>query len=284
VLVLGEISYNIGTVNQTAQLRIGTSAFTAAGWEGIFYPEAMRPAEYLSHYAQHFDTVEVDSTFYRTPSASTVNGWYSKTPPSFVFALKVPQVITHERCLLDCEAEFDEFIGRAVLLREKLGPLLIQFPYFNKNAFATQADFLPRLTTFLKRLPKGLNFALEIRNKNWLDARFADLLREHNVALALIDQAWMPRPSQWFEKLDPITANFAYIRLLGDRKGIEEKTKRWDKVIIDRTKEVREWVGYTQQIIRRGVPVYIYVNNHFAGHAPATVRLFQELYQTAELP
>ena len=182
----------------------------------------MRPAEYLSHYATHFDTVEVDSTVLPTPSASTVNGWYNKTPPFFIFALKVPQVITHERCLLDCEAEFDEFIGRAVLLREKLGPLLIQFPYFNKNAFASQADFLSRLTAFLRKLPKGLKFALEIRNKNWLDARFSDLLREHNVALALIDQAWMPRPSQWFEKLDPITATFAYIRLLGDRKDIEE--------------------------------------------------------------
>jgi uncharacterized protein YecE (DUF72 family) len=271
-------------VSGTPELRIGTSAFTAAGWEGAFYPEEMRPTEYLTHYATHFDTVEVDSTFYRTPSASTVKGWYNKTPPSFVFALKVPQVITHERRLLDCEAEFDEFVARAGLLYEKLGPLLIQFPYFNKTAFATQADFVARLTPFLKRLPNGINFALEIRNKNWLEARFADLLREHRVALALIDQAWMPRPAQWFEKFDPITANFAYIRLLGDRKGIEEKTKRWDKVIIDRTRELREWIGYTQEIIRRGIPVNIYVNNHFAGHAPATVRLFHEMYKTAELP
>jgi uncharacterized protein YecE (DUF72 family) len=170
------------------------------------------------------------------------------------------------------------------LLNENLGPLLIQFPYFNKAAFDTQADFLARLAPFLKRLPKGLSFALEIRNKNWLDVRFANLLREYKVAVALIDQAWMPRPAQWFEKFDPITAHFAYIRLLGDRKGIEEKTKIWDKVIIDRTRELKEWVGYTQQIIRRGVPVYIYVNNHFAGHAPATVRLFQDLHKTTEVP
>jgi len=242
----------------------------------------MEAAQYLSHYSTHFDTVEVDSTFYRTPAASTVSGWYVKTPPPFVFALKVPQIITHERCLVDCEAEFDEFIARAGLLHEKLGPILIQFPYFNKSALPTQADFLARLTPFLKRLPKELSFALEIRNRNWLDARFADLLREHKVALALIDQAWMPRPAQWFEKFDPITTNFAYIRLLGDRKGIEEKTKRWDKVIIDRTRELQEWVDYTRQIIRRGVPVYIYINNHFAGHAPATVRLFQNLYQSPE--
>jgi uncharacterized protein YecE (DUF72 family) len=92
----------------------------------------------------------------------------------------------------------------------------------------------------------------------------------------------MPRPAQWSEKFDPITTNFAYIRLLGDRKGIEEKTKVWDKVIIDRTRELQEWVDYTWQIIRRGVPVYLYLNNHPPGHAPATVRLFQDLYQPAE--
>lgn len=239
----------------------------------------MKPAAYLNYYAQHFDTVEVDSTFYRTPAASTVKAWYDKTPPSFVFALKVPQIITHERRLLDCEAEFDEFVVRALLLKEKLGPLLLQFPYFNKDAFATQADFLARLTPFLQRLPQSLSFALEIRNRHWLDAGFAGLLREHKIALALIDQAWMPRPSQWFEKFDPITANFSYIRLLGDRKGIEAKTKVWDKVIVDRTRELQEWVTYTVQIIRRGVPLYIYVNNHYAGHAPATVRLFQDLIQ-----
>jgi uncharacterized protein YecE (DUF72 family) len=76
---------------------LGTSAFTAAGWEGSFYPAGMKPAEYLSYYATKFDTVEVDSTFYRTPAISTVKGWYAKTPPGFLFAAKVPQLITHKK-------------------------------------------------------------------------------------------------------------------------------------------------------------------------------------------
>jgi uncharacterized protein YecE (DUF72 family) len=84
---------------------------------------------------------------------------------------------------------------------------------------------------------------------------------------------------------DPREAkNRTYIRLLGDRKGIEVQTKVWDKVIIDRARELREWVGYTVQIIRRGVPVFIYINNHYAGHSPATVRHFQDLYQTIQEP
>ena len=81
-------------------MRLGTSAFTAAGWPGSFYPAKLKPAEYLSFYAQHFDTVEVDSTFYRIPSASMVRNWYARTPKGFLFAAKVPQTITHEKVLM----------------------------------------------------------------------------------------------------------------------------------------------------------------------------------------
>ena len=93
-----------------ASLYIGTAAFTAAGWEGTFYPPGTKPADFLSYYATKFNTVEVDSTFYRTPSKATVQGWASKTPKGFVFAAKVPQVITHEKVLVDCEAEFKQFM------------------------------------------------------------------------------------------------------------------------------------------------------------------------------
>jgi uncharacterized protein YecE (DUF72 family) len=79
-------------MGEKGQILVGTSAFTAAGWEGSFYPAGMKPSEYLSYYATKFDTVEVDSTFYRTPALSTVQGWYAKTPPGFVFAAKVPQI------------------------------------------------------------------------------------------------------------------------------------------------------------------------------------------------
>jgi uncharacterized protein YecE (DUF72 family) len=79
-----------------AEFRLGTSAFTAAGWEGAFYPAGMKPADYLSYYATKFDTVELDNTFYRTPAISTVKGWYAKTPPGFLFAAKVPQLCGDE--------------------------------------------------------------------------------------------------------------------------------------------------------------------------------------------
>jgi uncharacterized protein YecE (DUF72 family) len=262
-----------------APILLGTSAFTAAGWPGTFYPADMPPKDFLSFYATRFHTVEVDSTYYRTPSVSTVKGWAAKTPEDFIFSMKVPQVVTHEKCLLDCEKDFENFVDVAGNLGKKLGPMLLQFPYFNKSKFKSLPEFLARLKPFLKNLPRKKQFALEIRNKSWLAPPLIDLLKENNVALALIDQAWMPPIDQWFAKFDPITADFTYIRWLGDRKGIEQHTKIWDKTIVDRSGEMQVWVKYCRQITRKGVKIYAYANNHYAGHGPATVALFQKLWE-----
>jgi uncharacterized protein YecE (DUF72 family) len=261
----------------SASIHLGTSAFTAAGWEGSFYPEGMKPADYLTYYATKFDTVEVDSTFYRTPSAATVNGWARKTPDGFLFSVKVPQAITHEKMLVGAEAEFKQFVETMELLGPKLGPMVLQFPYFNRTKFKSGGEFLKLLSAFMKKLPSGHQFAVEIRNRSWLDARFAGALRDHNVALVLQDHSWMPRPAQLFEQFDPITADFTYIRWLGDRKGIKQRTKTWDVVIVDRTRELAEWVEIVRKVHKRRIQIFAYANNHYAGHAPATVEQFQQM-------
>ena len=147
------------------EFRIGTSAFTAAGCSGTFYPEGLPEREYLTYFATKFDAAEVDSTFHRTPSLSTVKGWNAKTPPGFLFAAKVPQIITHEKVLVECDAEFKQFIEVMDTLGDKLGPLLFQFRYFNKKAFLGVSDFLARLRPFLKSYQRttGLHWKSEIR-------------------------------------------------------------------------------------------------------------------------
>jgi len=127
---------------------LGTSSFTVTGWQGSFYPKGLRPADYLSYYAQHFDTVEIDSTFYATPNVSVVRSWNAKTPEGFLFAAKVPQEITHKRVLKDCDEEFKVFLTTMEALGEKLGPLLFQFGKFDKYRFksargAENLDWLP---------------------------------------------------------------------------------------------------------------------------------------------
>jgi uncharacterized protein YecE (DUF72 family) len=265
-------------------IRLGTSAFTTAGWRGSFYPESLKPADYLSYYATQFDTVELDNTTYRTPSESVVRGWNAKAPPGFVFAAKAPQVITHEKMLVDCEKEVAQFLKAMDLLGEKLGPLLFQFGYFNKRAFRSLGEFLTRLEPFLKRVPSGYRIALEVRNNSGMMTRPAEVLRSRSVALALVDHAWMPRPAEMFERLDPVTADFAYIRWLGDRKGIEKRTKTWAKTIVNRSAEPGEWAEVCNKIAERSLPTFAYANNQYAGNGPTTVRQFEALWNAQRPP
>jgi uncharacterized protein YecE (DUF72 family) len=257
---------------------LGTSAFTANGWEGSFYPRGMQSRDFLSYYATQFATVEVDSTFYGCPSASTVNNWAARTPEDFIFSVKVPRIITHEKALLDCDSEFEEFVKTMDILGPKLGPMVFQFPFFDRWKFPKQDGFLAVLVPFLKTLPGDHKFAIEIRNKTWLDARFADVLREYNVALALTDTSFIPRPWEMKEKFDLITADFAYVRWLGDRKAIEEQTTTWEKIIVDRESDLKKWVELFRQFVSRNLKIFAYANNHYQGHGPATVKLFKQLW------
>ncbi|MGD0222236.1 MAG: DUF72 domain-containing protein [Terriglobia bacterium] len=260
-------------------LLLGTSSWTGEGWVGSFYPAGSKPADFLPFYARHFKTVEVDSTFYRIPAASTVKQWRERVPKGFIFAAKVPQVITHEKVLVDAERDLKDFLGVMDLLGDRLGPLLLQFPYFNKHKFRGLSFFLERLRPFLESLPKQYQWAVEIRNKTWLSEKLYSVLRQHGVALALVDHAWMPRPQEYFEVGDPVTANFSYIRWIGDRKGIEEKTQRWDHVIIDREDGMRMWIPVIRQLLQRRIQVMGFFNNHYAGFAPGSIKLFNEIWE-----
>ncbi len=262
-----------------ADLLLGTSSWTADGWVGSFYPANAQPRDLLSIYAQRFNTVEIDSTFYRIPSAQMVRGWKERTPHDFIFAVKVPQTITHEKVLVDAEDDLATFLKVMDLLGDKLGPLLFQFPYFNKQKFRGLGFFLDRLLPFLSNLPKGYQWVVEVRNRQWLSETLYAPLRKQGVALALVDQAWMPRPKEWFENGDPITAHFTFIRWIGDRKAIEERTKVWNRTIYDRAEDLREWVDVLKPVARRVKVIFAFANNHYSGYAPGSVELFRRLWE-----
>jgi uncharacterized protein YecE (DUF72 family) len=271
-------------VKKGARILLGTSSFTKEGWEKAFYPKGLAPREYLAYYATQYPTVEIDSTFYSKPSSAVVNGWNARTPDNFVFAVKVPRAITHDKVLVACQPEMDEFIGVMSLLGDKLGPMVLQFRYFNRSAFKSSDEFLARLVPFLKCLPRDKMFAVEIRNKNWLTPQFSDVLREHNVALVLQDQSWMPGYGELEWKFDPITADWTYIRWLGDRNGIEQLTTTWDKEVIDRSESMRNWVDVCYRIQKRGVTIFAYANNHYSGFAPGTLKMFLNFWNEKQLP
>ena len=267
-------------------IRIGTSSFSEPDWVGPFYPKGTKAAEFLTYYAGRYDTVEIDETYYAVPAKSTVDGLAHKTPDNFVIAAKFPKSIVHcgdgptpdrEKILVPEETYGirDSFLENMSRLGKRLGPLLIQFPYLNKSVFPKREEFMARLDRFLGDLPKEFRYAVEIRNRHWLSRPYAELLKKHNVALVLVDQGWMPHGDEMADILDPMTSDFVYIRLLGDRQEIEKITTSWEKEVIDRGESLARWADLITGMIEAQMKTLVYVNNHYAGHAPTTVeRLF----------
>ena len=262
--------------------RYGTSSWSEKSWVGPFYPERMVPGDFLRFYATQFDTVEADVTYYRIPDRRLVTGWDEKTPPGFALSAKFPRSIVHcghgpapdaTRLLVPefVAEDTERFLAAMELLGDKCGPLVLQFPYFNKKAFAGPRPFMDRLAAYLDRLPSGFRYAVEIRNKHWLTTAFLDLLRSRDVAAVLLDLTYMPHPDA-LSGLDLITTDFTYVRLIGDRKAVEERTDTFDRLVLDQTARIRRWAESLQEFLSKVRVAYVYANNHFAGHGPATIR------------
>lgn len=249
-----------------ATIRIGTQGWNYDAWVGPFYPSGTRSADYLTVYARAFDTVEVDSTFYAIPPVKTVRGWHDRTPPGFTFALKLPQEITHERRLRDADDLAALFFDRARELGDKLGPILMQMgPDFGPTE-------LPALAAFLPKLPRDLRVAVEFRQRAWVYDGVLALLAEHDVALALTDARWIPRKRMLQLAATP-TASFAYVRWMGPDRSIVD----YSRLQVDRSRELEAWSTSLWGMASRGTTVFGYVNNHFAGHSPASARELQRL-------
>ncbi|MGH7663043.1 MAG: DUF72 domain-containing protein [Gemmatimonadaceae bacterium] len=250
----------------TAEIRIGTQGWNYADWIGPFYPEGTRPVDFLQVYGRAFDTVEIDSTFYAIPSARIVRGWVDRTPGNFVFALKLPQEITHEKRLLDSESTTALFFDRARELGHKLGPVLVQLgPDFGPEE-------LPALVRFLPLVPNDLMVAIEFRQRGWINDGVLALLADHGIALALSDGRWMSRKTVLALAARP-TAPFLYVRWMGPDRSIVD----YSRVQFDRTREMEAWAAVLLPIARRGTNVFAYINNHFAGHSPASARELQRM-------
>ncbi len=260
-----DVSETHATPRVAAALRLGTQGWNYPSWVGPFYPDGTRSTDFLRTFARAFGTVEVDSTFYAIPPVSTVRGWASRTPDSFVFACKVPQEITHERRFVDALDPLHVFCERMRELGPRLGPLLIQ----------CGPDFSPiereALQAFLPLLPRDLRFAIEFRQRAWISKDTLAMLRQAGVALALSDGRWIPR--DWLLKLcEQPTADFAYLRWMGPDRTITD----YSHLQVDRSAELDAWAAMIPLLQGQVRDVYGYVNNHFAGHSPASVRMLQQ--------
>ena len=243
---------------------IGTQGWNYDAWVGPFYPLNTRPADFLSVYSRAFDSVEVDSTFYGVPAASTIESWARRTPAGFIFSLKMPQEVTHEQRLRDSIGVAELFYQRVRELGAKLGPILVQLgPDFEPSE-------LPALVDFVGKVPKDLRFVVEFRHRGWISEGVLALLRERNIALALVEGRWIPRKMMLALAKRP-TADFVYIRWMGPNRDLVD----YSRVQVDRSREIEAWTETIVEVRGKVKSVYGYVANTFTGHSPATARDIQ---------
>jgi uncharacterized protein YecE (DUF72 family) len=232
-------------------IRIGCSGWNYKHWrDGVFYPPRLPPRRWLGYYAQHFDTVEVNSTFYRLPRETVVANWVRETPQDFFFAVKMSRYVTHIKRLRDLPPSIELFYSRIRPLVEspKLGPMLWQLP----PTFRRDDE---RLAQALEALPPGRH-CFEFRHETWFTREVYALLRSHGAALVIGDHP------EWPFQTHEMTADWTYIRLHHGRRGRRGNYSR---------SELDEWVERIRRWKRRRA-VFVYFNNDWQGFAVNNAR------------
>lgn len=238
-------------------IRIGTSGWVYDDWKGRFYPADVGSEAMLPFYAQTFDTVEVNNTFYQLPSADSVDGWRERSPEGFLFAVKMNRYVTHRKNLLEPEEPVARFLDRVGRLDRKLGPVLVQLPpHWHVN--------VERLRSFITLLPQDRRYAFEFRHRSWYINEVYEALETGECAFCLHDHEDAPSPTE-------ITADFIYVRFHGTEGGYhgeyaEEALAEW----------ARKFAGWEEE----GLDVYAYFNNDWQAHAVENGKRLRRLLET----
>jgi uncharacterized protein YecE (DUF72 family) len=236
---------------------VGTSGWHYEHWRDRFYPPGLPKKEWLKYYTGHFNTVELNNSFYRLPTEKAFDSWYDSSPDGFIFTVKVSRYITHIKRLKGTEEAVEKFITRAGRLKEKLGPLLYQLPpNIHRNDAVLQG--------FLSTLPRGFSHVIEFRHSSWFDDSVLAILRKFNVAFCVFDMPSLNCPVA-------VTADIAYIRFHGS-SGLysslytDEELSRWSQNIENLASGVRS--------------VYIYFNNDAEAYAIQNATILRRYLET----
>ncbi|MCL4502766.1 MAG: DUF72 domain-containing protein [Deltaproteobacteria bacterium] len=235
-------------------IHLGTSGWHYEHWVGPFYPDDLRPRDFLRHYCDHFHTVEINNSFYQLPSEKTLKDWRDTSPSEFIFTAKASRFITHMKKLLDPDETLPPFLQRIRVLGGKLGPILFQLPpnwKFNGK----------RLADFLEALPKDLRYAMEFRDQSWIKPETYGTLADRGVAFCMYDLAGYQSPRE-------VTADFVYIRLHGPEGAYQGQYHQ--KTLQSWAKDITAWAEDRQE-------VFCYFDNDEKGYAAQDALRLQEM-------
>lgn len=235
-------------------VHIGTSGWHYKHWVGTFYPPDIRPANMLRWYAERFDTVEINSTFYRLPAPAGFEIWCRETFPEFCFAVKASRYITHNKKLTDPESANQKFILLVEKLGTRLGPILFQLP----PSWKVNAQ---RLDEFLATLPTTHRYVFEFRNPTWNVRAVYEVLERHNAAFCIYELAGFQSPIE-------VTADFTYVRLHGP--GNQYQGDYSDKSLRTWAKLIEVWRTELKH-------AFVYFDNDQAGFAAKNALLLKRL-------
>ena len=245
-----------------SHLFAGTSGWNYKNWRGSFYPEDLSPKKYLSFYARNFCTAEVNYSFYHMPRVTTYENWYATAPDGFTFALKLSRFITHIKRLKDVRQPWTDFLSGARSLKEKLGPILLQFP----PTFRGGDDQVNRVNEFLGYAARDVRIAFEFRHESCFEAPMLSALRDHGAALVIGQSSRFPVP--------PLiaTAPFIYFRFHGPREWCSSAYSE---------AELSEWASKIRSFVERGLDAYAYFNNDARCDAAPNAKRLREIVEGA---
>ena len=230
------------------KLYLGSMGWSYGFW-GLY--RGLKPEEYLREYARRFNSVEINSTFYRIPRRETVESWAAAALEGFVFLAKFPRSISHSPGLRYPEGKLDAFISNMELLGSKLGPLLLQLPPRFKP------DEAPALTGLLSTLPLRHRYAVEFRDEAWTKEAILDVFAEKGICVVQQEHPWLPT-------IDRVTGCYVYIRLEGDRRKVDGGK---GMVELDASERNRRWTHRINQYLE-SLDVYCYVSKYYSGYPP----------------
>jgi uncharacterized protein YecE (DUF72 family) len=239
------------------RIRIGTSGWVYQHWRGIFYPDHLRQSNWFAYYAQVFDTVEINNSFYRLPSVAAFTAWRQQAPPDFVYAVKASRFLTHMKKLRDPGEPLERFFERARCLGQTLGPVLYQLPpHWQVN--------LSRFEAFLVALPPGYAHVVEFRDASWLIEAVFELMERYGVAHCIHDMQPLKIPAR-------VTAAPVYVRLHGDGAHGGDYQEA----------ALEAWAGQISEWRRQRLDVFVYFNNDIGGYALEDARTLRKMLDAA---
>lgn len=263
-------------------ISLGVASWLFDAWRGVFYPEALPRTQYLAYYARHFRTVQVNSSFYGQPRPTTVDKWLQSTPGGFTFCLKFPRTISHEKRLVNCEAETLSFLDLLRRLGNRAAPALLQLPpSLNRQRDGRAlADYLAWIAPRLD----GLCLAVEVRSPDLMTPAFAAYVAGLGIGLALVDRVGTADLfDAWLALVEQGSApDFALIRWIGDDKDGPTGDR---EIAFPRDADLDCWTTRLATLDGLGVDVFGYMHNPYEGHSPASVRRLEERLQAVvDLP